>query len=545
MLSSFKPSKAKPINYVEIFRKHICSTPEGQQTFAKVESTFQRIRELRNGFVWDNIIQSDLFNKPQMRVVQDNLEEYIRYCIFLSTKFSFGGGNGVKDFKSDWMMSWTGNKIQSQVMLFEISNMLFNYGILNFNQAVIYLKDKHTKEEYKGSLEKLRYAKWAFKELMKINQELSNKMKVPLELRPVSLEFMLGLMEGLSYLCFFYMFEDEQNPAVTGENLAALEREVAKWFYVCRRSINSNKELKKVMKHLIPDILNYYYQYNYNCLIRTIQLLGVKHEAEKAKGYIGIQYAYMKEVEALYKQMKREDKFPGKKDLENRYKKDIPKLMESTKAKIDQVYKCAIPKEEDLHHIPPLKTKITPIEPKNIRMPPPDAPHFTAFRSEKIEGLRSSIALFISNKRQHCEKTFYDLNERVRNLYADHNINSLANCSNLERVVKDPDFLQKHAKFKEGNGGLLGYNQLNSNVNQYKAKIDGIMQDISKILAEEKKFDQQLIQSSGNPNAITSFENSNQAEINQLNCNLVFCIFFFNFESRAPGNLQRICQHAH
>ena len=220
-----------------------------------------------------------MFNKPQMRTVQDNLEEYIRYCIFLSTKFTFGGNSGVKNFCSDWMMSWTGKKVKSNIMLFEISNMLFNYGILNFNQAVIYLKEKHTKEEYKGSLEKLRYAKWAFKEMIKINEELSKKMKVPLELRPVSLEFMLGLMEGLSYLCFFYMFEDESNPAVTGENLAALEREVAKWFYVCRRSLNSNKELKKVMKHLIPDILNYYYEYNYNCLIRTIQLLGVKHEA--------------------------------------------------------------------------------------------------------------------------------------------------------------------------------------------------------------------------------------------------------------------------
>jgi hypothetical protein len=123
---------------------------------------------------------------------------------------------------------------------------------------------------------------------MKMNEELSKKMKVPLELRPVSLEFMLGLMEGLSYLCFFYMFEDESNPAVTGENLAALEREVAKWFYICRKSLNSNKDLKKQMAFLIPDILAYYYEYNYNCLVRTIQILGVKHEAEKNKGWIGI-----------------------------------------------------------------------------------------------------------------------------------------------------------------------------------------------------------------------------------------------------------------
>jgi BRO1-like domain len=340
MLSSFQPSKAKPIDYVEVFRAHICSTPQGSQGFARVEPTFQRLRELRNGFIWDNIVQSDMFNKPQMRTVQDNLEEYLRYCIFLNTKFTFGGKSGVKDYTSDWMMSWTGEKVKSDLMEFEISNMLFNYGILNFNQAVIYLKSKHTKEEYKGSLEKLRYAKWAFKELMKISEDLAKKMKIPLELRPVSLEFMLGLMEGLSYLCFFFMFEDEQNPAVTGENLAALEREVAKWFFLCRKSLNSNKDLKKIMANLVPDVLGYYYEYNYNCLIRTIQILGAKQEAEINKGWIGIQYAYMLEVESLFKQLGRDEKFPAKAALEARYKKDIPSLMTATKTKIDQVYKC-------------------------------------------------------------------------------------------------------------------------------------------------------------------------------------------------------------
>lgn len=396
---------------------------------------------------------------------------------------------GIKNFTSDWMMSWTGEKVKSDLMEFEICNMLFNYGILNFNQAVIYLKTKHTKEEYKGSLEKLRYAKWAFKELMKINEELSKKMKVPLELRPVSLEFMLGLMEGLSYLCFFFMFEDEQNAAVTGEHLAALEREVAKWFYLCRKSLNSNKDLKNIMKGLVPDILDYYYEYNYNCLIRTIQLLGTKQEAEINKGWIGIQYAYMLEVDSLIKQMGKDEKFPAKAGLEARYKKDMPALMTATKTKIDQVYKCAIPKADDLNHIPPLKTPITPIEPKNIRMPPPDAPYFAVFLSEKIEGVRSSIQLFISNKKQHCQKSFYDLNERVRTLYSENNIASLANCSNLGGIVHDEDFKANHAKFKQSYGGMIGYDQLNKNTNGCKARIDNILAEIQKIIAQEKQFD--------------------------------------------------------
>lgn len=257
MLPNFTPSKARPIDYVTIFREHIHTTLKLPSDWLKVEPCFARMKELRLSFNWDMITSSDSFNKPQMRTVQDNLEEYLRYCIFLSTKFSFNSHtkNGVKNYVSDWKMSWTENKVKSTHILFEISNILFNYAILNFNQAVIFLKEKQTKDEYKGALEKLRYAKWACKEMISLNPELSKIMKVPFELRPDSLEFMMGLMEGLSYLCFFFMFEDGSNQAVGDENLASLEREVAKWFYVCRESMKSSKDLKKKMKHIYPDIL--------------------------------------------------------------------------------------------------------------------------------------------------------------------------------------------------------------------------------------------------------------------------------------------------
>jgi hypothetical protein len=39
----------------------------------------------------------------------------------------------------------------------------------------------------------------------------------------------------------------------------------------------------------------------------------------------------MKEVEALYKQMDKDEKFPAKANLVNRYKKDIPSLMDATR----------------------------------------------------------------------------------------------------------------------------------------------------------------------------------------------------------------------
>lgn len=80
-------------------------------------------------------------------------------CIFLSKKFIFGGKSPemVQKFKSDWMMAWSQDKIQSNSMVFEICNFLFNYIILNFNQAVLFLKEKQGVEQYKNSLQKLQY----------------------------------------------------------------------------------------------------------------------------------------------------------------------------------------------------------------------------------------------------------------------------------------------------------------------------------------------------------------------------------------------------
>jgi DNA replication protein DnaD len=86
---------------------------------------------------------------------------------------------------------------------------------------------------------------------------------------------------------------------------------------------------------------------------------------------------------------------------------------------------------------------------------------------------------------------------------------------------------------------------LNNNVNQYKSKIDNIMQEIQKTIATEKKLDAELVQASGNPNAVTSFENANKAEISQLNCNYFYeNIHRFLTPFRAPGDIQRILYHA-
>jgi hypothetical protein len=512
MLQAFQPNKAKPIDYVSIFRNHVSSTMKRPQDWGKVEPTFQRMAQLRNNFVWDDIARSEMFNNPQMRVVQDNIEEYLRYCIFISTKFKFGK-NGVKNFKSDWLMAWTGKKVKSNTMLYEIVSMLYNYTILNFNQAVIYLKKGQSKNDYKGSLEKLRYAKWAAKEMIALTDELNKVMKLPFELRADALDFLLGLTEGMSYLCFYYMFEDGSNPAVSGDNLASLEKEVARWFFLCRQSLKASKDLKKIMKGLYPEILEYYYLYNFNCLVRTIKIAGIKHDAEKTKGFIGIQYAYMLEAESLMKQMKKDDKFPGKDDLYRRWKKDVEPLMYPTKEKIRQVYKCPIPKPDQLDLIKPISTKVTPIEPKNIRVPPPDAPYFTGFFSEKVESLRSSIQLFISNKKQHIQKTYFDLTEKMREIYANNNIETLVHCANLNGLVMTEEFKTNLKVFKEMNGGASSYHTINQNLTKYSQQIEKLFGDIDKLVVNEQANDKQVASTTGNANAITPFVSANQAEL--------------------------------
>jgi hypothetical protein len=539
MIKNFQPSKARPIPYVDIFRDHITNTLKQPQAWGRVEPTFKHMQELRYSFNWDVITKSEMFNNPQMRVVQDNIEEYLRYCIFLSTKFKFGPKKqgGVRKFQSDWMMSWTGDKVKSCQMMFEISNMLYNYLILNFNQSVIYLKSKQSMSEYKGALEKLRYAKWAAKEMIKINQELGKLMKVPFELRPDSLEFLLGLTEGLSYLCFFYMFEDGSNPAVKGANLCSLEDEIAKWFWLCRNSMRSNKKLKKMMKDIYPDILSYYYNYRYNSLCRAVQLLGDLHNAQKNKGFIGIQYAYMLEAEALIKQMKNDDKFPDRDALKKRYERELKKLASDTKMKIDQVYKCPIPRGEQLNWIKPIQTKITAIEPKNIRIPPPDAPYFSSFFSEKVEGVRSSINLFVSNKKQHIQKSFFDLAEKLREIYTLNNVEALANCANLNDMVMNENFKTQLRVFKEVNGGAQAYHQINQNLDMYSQMIENQLQEADQLALTERRNDEQIIKTTGNANAMTSFEDANKAELNQLTRKPLITLY------RTEGHLQRLQDH--
>ena len=70
--------------------------------------------------------------------------------------------------------------------------------------------------------------------------------------------------------------------------------------------------------------------------------------------------------------------------------------------------------------------------------------------------------------------------------------------------------------FKEMNGGAASYNTINSNLDKFSQGISKIFQDTDKLCMNEQQNDQSVIKTTGNPNAMTSFANSNQAELNQM-----------------------------
>ncbi len=359
-------------------------------------------------------------------------------------------------------------------------------------------------------------AKWAVRELINYNKELANTVKIPMEFKPSSLEFLLGLFEGLSYLCFFEIFNSNPNAGVGEDNLASLEREIAKWFYLCRDNLKANKDLMKVMKHVYEDVLSYYYNYNYNAITRTVKFLGEKHAAEKSKGWIGKQYAYVLEGEALIKQMDKDDKFADKKSIKDRFQNEMLPLKTELFELNKQVFKAVVPNPEELDEIKPIQTKVTPLEPKNIRIPPTEANYFAPFLSDKVEGLRGSLVLFMNNKKDHIQKTHFDLKEKIREVYSTYNIEMLKNYTSAGDVSNNENFKNNHRVFREMNGGKAGYEQMNMKLQQLQQQIESAFGQIDSTISNEDSNDQQLESIAGRGN-MTSFRDANKGELNQLN----------------------------
>lgn len=515
---TYDPCRTKPINYQHVFQKHVVKKLNLPDLWPAVAPTFQKLDSIRATFDWLKLTSSDMYNKPELRIIQDNMEIYLQHCIFLSTKFKFSSKEGVTGFLADWEMNLTKKKIQSGHILFEIACFLLNYAVLNYNQSTIALSSTTpSKQELKTALEKLRYAKWACLELKKLQPELSNHMQLPLELRESSVDFMVGMMEGLSYMCFFKMLSDGSNSKVTEENLASLEREIAKWFFSCRQSFKQSKDLRKQLKQAYPEILSHYYNYSYQAVARMARLFAQKHEAQVTKGFIGIQFAYMKEAETLIAQMGKDDDFPAKSYINKLYKKEIKSKLAEVEEKIQKVYKCQVPKSQDLNYIQPVETKITPIEPKNIRVPPKDANAFGPFLSEQLEGVKSAVQLFISNKKSHVQKTLFDLKEAVRDIKKNYNVDLIVNAAQQKDIINQPEFQTMLKQFREKNKGKQGYLELLRMSKDMRSRIENELGKIDGVIQNEQKKDHDLEQAIGQQGMMIQFTQANQGEIDQVN----------------------------
>jgi hypothetical protein len=78
MLKSFEPCLAKPLDYPTVFRDHICNTLKRPQDWQKVEPTFAKMASIRNSFDWKKLTKSEQFTSPEMRTIQDSIEEYLK-----------------------------------------------------------------------------------------------------------------------------------------------------------------------------------------------------------------------------------------------------------------------------------------------------------------------------------------------------------------------------------------------------------------------------------------------------------------------------------
>lgn len=316
-------------------------------------------------------------------------------------------------------------------------------------------------------------------------------------------------MSGLAYLCIFNIFVESGK--VAEDSLASLEREISNHFYVVKDILKNDSTLKKYFGYLLDDILSKYYEFGINCLVRMANSFAAQHAEAKTKGFIGTQLAYLNEAVLLYKQMDRES-FADKKNLQKRFE-PLKKQYDDTKLMNDQVFKAPIPAREKLTDIKPIEQKVRPLEPKNIRVPPQEAAYFSSFLSEEMESVRSSLKLFVSNKKQHIEKTLFDLKERLTEINKNYNVPFLKSCASLDGSLNE-DAQKKIEHIKEqGEKAII---ELMQKVAKERQTIESTIAAVDKIIFTETEKDRQAMASLQGGN-YTPFVQTEAESLNTLN----------------------------
>lgn len=322
-------------------------------------------------------------------------------------------------------------------------------------------------------------------------------MKLPLEYRPSTLEFLNALLTGLAYLCVSQILIESSQGKVSEENMASLEREISNHFYIVKDVVKNDSQLKKLFGYLLDDVLSKYYEYGINCLVRVSNSFEAKHAEAKSKGFNGIQIAYLQEAVNLLKNMDKES-FAEKKNLQKRFEPLKKKLEEATLMN-NEVFKAKIPGRGELNDIKPIETKVRPLEPKNIRVPPPDAAYFAAFSCPEMENVKSSLNLFITNKKQHVEKTLFDLKERMNEINKTYNVPYLKSLAAMGEV--SPDTEKKVAAIREQ--GEKAFIAEMTKATQNRQAIDTAFQSIDKLIQIENEKDSKAISTCQNSNYAT------------------------------------------
>lgn len=325
-------------------------------------------------------------------------------------------------------------------------------------------------------------------------------MKLPIEFRQSTLEFINSLMTGLGYNCIFNIMIETGN--VPDENIASLEREISNHFYVVKDVLKNDSSLKKIFGYLLDDVLAKYYDYGINCLVRTANSFEKKHNEAKTKGHIGTQISYLEEALVLLKNMDK-DSFAEKKNLQKKFE-PLKKKIEEVKLMNSQVYQARVPPRQELTDIKPIEQKIRPLEPKNIRIPPNDSESFSGFKSEEMEGVKSSLTLFVSNKKQHIEKTMFDLKERITEVNKAYNVSFLKNLVSTGSSSQEAE--KKLKLIREQ--GQKSYIDQSSKVSNLRHQLDENFHKIDKIVEIETEKDKatlNMVQGGGYITFVQSF----------------------------------------
>lgn len=315
-------------------------------------------------------------------------------------------------------------------------------------------------------------------------------MKVPFEFQPSTLEFLSSLVTGLAYMCVLNILSETAQGKMTDDDLASLEVEIARNFGVVKDSIRSNPNMKKHFGYILDDVVSKYYEFTINALIRVGNSFEAKHNEAKTKGFNGFQLAYYQEALSVLKAMDKEN-FADKKAVQKKFE-GLNKRFEDTKLMNDEVYKAPIPPRDQLTHIKPIEQKVRPIEPKNIRIPPKDAQAFSGFRSEEMDTVRSSLALFVTNKKQHVEKSLFDLKEKFNETCKQYNIQFLKSCANIGDTVVNEEFRNKVSKIREK--GENGYSDLVAEVIRNRKSIEEAFKKIDTLVEKEMEKDKVALQ---------------------------------------------------